>query len=218
MRWSLCKVLFWVQVSVDVALARVFCRAVSAHYVGCCHPVALKVGFKAVKRKICPSKHTEATAKTMTRPLRDIPVCLLLLIYCAQFKRHGCWIHSHPSTVWGLSAPAASACVMSGPSSSWHSVGITYSLANSSNSLIVFVLSGEHWDGSFQEKHSLPFSRSARFHWLDKGPIAPGWMSQHQSGRRVTAHWCMQRRCLRGGSCGNTPACFSLHQTGTDRD
>lgn len=43
-------------------------------------------------------------------------------------------MHSHLSTVQRLSAPAASACVVSGLSSSWHCVGITYPFANSSNS------------------------------------------------------------------------------------
>lgn len=48
-------------------------------------------------------------------------------------------------------------------------------------------VSGEHWDGSFQGKHCLPFTRLQS---LNK--VLLGWMSQE----RATAHWCMHQRCL----------------------
>lgn len=38
-------------VSVDVALGRVFSKAVSSHYVACCHSDALKVGFRFSQEK-----------------------------------------------------------------------------------------------------------------------------------------------------------------------
>lgn len=82
------------------------------------------------------------------------------------FKWYGFWIPSHLCTVQGLSAPADPACVMSGLSSSWHCIGITYPFANSSNSqsyLCIGRTLGQQFPretlSSFHPLHSPPLAK-----------------------------------------------------------